>query len=117
MHKPNSRVGNSNSWSNSMGKRSMSNKRSISIGRDSIILNISNITIIAISSVAHSLETTIRKSNRVFTRYSTSTISSLSSIKARSRIVIIDGICVGVREGFIRIGNSSMSNSNWSMCN
>jgi hypothetical protein len=102
----------SNSMDNRAGKKrsSMSNKWSISISSDSIINNISNISIISIGMVSNMLCTTIRKSNRVRSRDTTGTISSFSSIKTRARIVIIDSISIGVRIGLISIDRSSMGN-------
>merc|ERR1712123_83490 len=116
MKKTHSRVSNSDRASNSMDNRtsnegsSMSNNWSISISCNSIIGDISNISIISIGIVAHMLSTTIRKSNRVRSSYTASTISRLSSIKTRTRIVIIDSIGVGVGVRLISIDRGSMGN-------
>merc|ERR1712106_603592 len=88
---------------------SMGNNWSSSISSNSFIGDISNISIISISIVSHMLDATIRKSNRVRSSYTTSSISTLSSIKTRTGVVIIDSIGVGVWAGLIRI-DSSMSN-------
>merc|ERR1712106_3788 len=57
------------------------NQRSIWVDSSSFISNISNISIISIGMVVHMLGTTIRKSNRVRSRDSSSTIRSFGSIK------------------------------------
>merc|ERR1719312_207434 len=86
------------------------NHRSISISSNPIIGNISNITIISIGIVSHMLGATIRKSNRVRSSYTTSSISRFRGIKARTRIVIVDsvGVCVWIR--LIRVHSNSMNN-------
>ena len=113
--------------SNSYRANSMCNNWSISISSNTIIGNISNISIIPISSVGNMLCATIRKSNRVRSRGVTSTISSFSSIKTRTRVVIIDSVGVGIGVWLIRINSSSMANHrmckdrgmsyHWSMSN
>ena len=94
-----------NSWMSNSKRAS-----NISIGCNSIIGDISNISIISIGIVAHMLSTTIRKSNRVRSSYTASTISRLSSVKTRTRIVIIDSIGVGVGVRLISIDRGSMGN-------
>ena len=82
----------------------------------SIISDISNITIIVISVIVDMLDSAIRKSNRVGSLISTSTIRRLSSLEVRLGVVISNSIGVSVRGNNIwgSIGWSSMSN-NWSM--
>merc|ERR1719206_664330 len=112
MDKANSRM--SNSYRTSKKRCSMGNYWSISISSNPIIGNISNISIITISIVSHMLGTTIRKSNRVRSNDTASSISRFSSIKARTRIVIIDSVGVGVWVRLIRVDGGSMSN--YGMC-
>merc|ERR1719414_2231263 len=82
----------------------------------SIISDISNITIIVIGVIVDMLDSAIRKSNRVGSLISTSTIRRLSSLEVRLRVVISNSIGVSVRGNNIwgSIGWSSVSN-NWSM--
>merc|ERR1719402_1787170 len=82
----------------------------------SIISDISNITIIVIGVIVDMLDSAIRKSNRVGSLISTSTIRRLSSLEVRLGVVISNSIGVSVRGNNIwgSIGWSSMSN-NWSM--
>ena len=123
MKKANSRVSNSNCrMSNSMDSRvgnsmnnrmgSMSNKWSSSILRDTIISDISNISFITTCMIVHILGTSIRESNRVGSSDSSCTISRLSSIESRARVVISNCIGVSVGVWLIRVdwGMDSMSN-------
>merc|ERR1712168_446316 len=109
----------------SIGRSSLNNW-SIRIDSGSFISNISNISIISISMVVHMLGTAIRKSNRVRSRDSSCTISSLFSIESSVGVVISNSISIGVRGRLIRvswlssmISWGSMDNrgsmNNWSM--
>ena len=106
MNESNSRM------SNSMYSRSnsMCNKWSSSILRNTIISNISNISIITIGMIVHILSTSIRKSNRVRSSDSSCTISRFTSSEPRARVVIINCIVIGVGTRYIRIDRSSMGN-------
>merc|ERR1719431_1361796 len=86
----------------SIGRSSLNNW-SIRIDSGSFISNISNISIISISMVVHMLGTAIRKSNRVRSRDSSSTISSLFSIESSVGVVIGNSISIGVRGRLIRV--------------
>merc|ERR550519_2344348 len=112
-------MSNSNRVSNSMNDRT-GNKR-CSMGNNWSISNISNISIISISIVSHMLGTAIRKSNRVRAGDTASSVSRFSGIKARTRVVIIDSVGVGVWVRLIRVDGGSMSNyrmcKNRGMCN
>merc|ERR1712128_378796 len=90
--------------------KSVGNNWSSSISSNSFI---GHISIISIGIVSHMLDATIRKSNRVRSNNTPSSISTLSSIKTRTGVVIIDSIGVGVWAGLIRI-DSSMRN--YRMC-
>merc|ERR1719320_737769 len=83
--------------------RSGLNNWSIRVQSSSFIGNISNISIITISMVVHMLGTTIRKSNRVRSRDSSCTISSLFSIESRIGVVISNSISIGVWGRLIRV--------------
>merc|ERR1719427_94430 len=112
----NSRMSNSMSnWvsnisrvSNSMGNR-MSN--SVGICCNTIIRDISNITIIIIGMIVDMLGTAIRKVDRVGTFYNTSTIIGLSLVEGSTRVVISNSIGVRVGRGLskVRLGISSNS--------
>merc|ERR1719347_2255758 len=82
----------------------------------SIISDISNITIITIDMIVYMLDSAIRKSNRVGSFSSTSTIRRLRSLEVRLGVVISNSIGVSVRGNNIwgSIGWSSMGN-HWSM--
>merc|ERR1711887_508549 len=86
----------------SIGRGSLNNW-SIRIDSGSFIGNISNISIISISMVVHMLGTAIRKSNRVRSRDSSCTISSLFSIESSIGVVISNSVSVGVRGRLIRV--------------
>merc|ERR1712106_258234 len=101
---------------NSMGNWVSSN--SVSISSNSIISNISNITIIIISMIGNMLSTAIRKVDRVGTFYNTGTIIGLSLVEGSTRVVISNSIGVSVGRGFskVRLGISTNSMmDNWSM--
>merc|ERR1719481_24531 len=116
-------VSNNSRVSNSMGNW-VSN--SVGIRSNTIISDISNITIIIIGMIVDMLDTAIRKVDRVGTFYNTSTIIGLSLVEGSTRVVISNSIGVRVGRGLskVRLGIStnSMSN-NWgivnnrSMCN
>merc|ERR1711970_1456386 len=86
----------------SIGRSSLNNW-SIRIDSGSFISNISNISIISISMVVHMLGTAIRKSNRVRSRDSSCTISSLFSIESSIGVVVSNSISIGVRRRLIRV--------------
>merc|ERR1719477_425759 len=92
--------------------RSGLNNWSIRVHSSSFIGNISNISIISISMVVYMLGTTIRKGNRVRSRDSSCTISSLFSIESRIGVVISNSISIGVWGRLIRV--SWLSMDNWS---
>jgi len=99
--------GSMNNWGSmdnrgSIGRSGLNNW-SIRVYSSSFIGNISNISIISISVVVHMLGTTIRKSNRVRSRDSSCTISSLFSIESSVGVVISNSISIGVRGRLIRV--------------
>merc|ERR1711887_416586 len=111
----NSRMSNSmsNRVSNSMGNwvsNSMGNWMSNSVGicSNTIISDISNITIIIIGMIVDMLGTAIRKVDRVGTFYNTSTIIGLSLVEGSTRVVISNSIGVRVGRGLskVRLGIS-----------
>ena len=65
---------------------------------DTLIGNISNISVVVISGILDMLGSAIRKSNRVFSNNSTISISSLSSIEGSLRVII--SYSIGIRVGF-----------------
>ena len=65
---------------------------------DTLIGNISNISVVMISGILDMLGSAIRKSNRVFSNNSAISISSLSSIKGSLRVII--SYSIGIRVGF-----------------
>merc|ERR1719477_134235 len=79
------------------------NDWTIRVHSSSFIGNISNISIISISMVVHMLGTTIRKSNRVRSRDSSCSISSLLSIESSVGVVISYSVSIGVRGRLIRV--------------
>merc|ERR1719250_463095 len=83
--------------------RSGLNNWSIRVHSSSFIGNISNISIISISMVVHMLGTTIRKSNRVRSRDSSCTISSLLSIESSVGVVISNSVSIGIGGRLIRV--------------
>merc|ERR1739845_75784 len=113
-------MSNNSRVSNSMGNR-MSN--SVGICSNTIIRDISNITIIIIGMIVDMLGTAIRKVDRVGTFYNTSTIIGLNLVEGSTRVVISNSIGVGVgrRLSKVRLGifsnsmvdNRSMCNRNW----
>merc|ERR1712055_812047 len=107
-------VSNNSGMSNSMGNR-MSN--SISICSNTIISDISNITIIIIGMIVDMLGTAIRKVDRVGTFYNTSTIIGLSLVEGSTGVVISNSIGVRVGRGLskvrLSISSNSMMSNNW----
>merc|ERR1719477_229035 len=83
--------------------RSGLNNWSIRVHSSSFIGNISNISIISISMVVHMLGTPIRKGNRVRSRDSSCTISSLLSIESSVGVVISNSVSIGIGGRLIRV--------------
>ena len=100
-------VSNNSRVSNSMGNR-MSN--SVGICSNTIIRDISNITIIIIGMIVDMLGTAIRKVDRVGTFYNTSTIIGLSLVEGSTRVVISNSISISVDSWAII---SRLRVSNW----
>merc|ERR1712124_134500 len=106
---------------NSRVSNSMSNwvSNSVGIRSNTIISDISNITIIIIGMIVDMLDTAIRKVDRVGTFYNTSTIIGLSLVEGSTRVVISNSIGVRVGRGLskVRLGIStnSMVSNNWGM--
>merc|ERR1740128_645970 len=99
-----------------VGNRMSSN--SVSISGNSVISDISNITIIIISMIGNMLSTAIRKVDRIRSFYNTGTIIGLSLVKGSTGVVISNSIGVSVGRGFskVRLGISTNSMmDNWSM--
>ena len=96
--------------SRGIGKLGRSIGLDLRVGRSSLVLNISNISIISSSSVGHSLDPAIRKVDGVGSLHIAIGILVLSSIEGSASVVISNSIlvCEGLR-GLI-IG-SSRSNS------
>merc|ERR1719483_1601962 len=63
---------------------------------DSFVGNISNISVVVVSSVLDMLSTAIGKSNIVRSRDNTGSICSLSSVKVSFGVVVSNSVCVGV---------------------
>merc|ERR1712128_275016 len=108
----NNRASNKSRMGNSMSNW-MSN--SVTIGRDTVISHISNISIVVIGMVVDSLDAAIRKVDRVRALDNTCTIIGLSLVEGSTRVVISNSI--GVRVGRdlsqVRLSispNSTMSN-------
>merc|ERR1712106_1220388 len=108
----NNRTSNKSRMGNSMSNW-MSN--SVTIGRDTIISHISNISIVVIGMVVDSLDAAIRKVDRVRALDNTGTIIGLSLVEGSTRVVISNSISVRVGRNLskVRLGisaNSTMSN-------
>merc|ERR1740131_689385 len=103
----NNRVSNNRAGYSRVGN----NSRSCSIGRNSIIGDISNISIIVIGVVVDCLGTSIRESHRVGARIGTSTIRALSSLEVRSRVVISYSVVVVVGGDLSKSITSSVTHS------
>merc|ERR1740137_127807 len=112
----------SNSYSMSKSNTMPNNSRmsnSVCICSNTIIGNISNISIIIIGMVVDMLDTSIGKVDRVGALNNTSTIIGLSLVEGSTRVVVSNSIGVGVGRGLskVRLGIStnSMVSNNWSM--
>merc|ERR1719438_676454 len=75
---------------------------SIRVSSNSIISDISNISVVVVGGVLDMLGTAIRKSNIIRSRNNTGSISSLSSVEVSLGVVISNSVLVGV--GLISIG-------------
>merc|ERR1712128_223123 len=108
--------GNTMSKNSRMGN-SMSNwmRNSVTIGRDTVISHISNISIVVIGMVVDSLDAAIRKVDGVRALDNTGTIIGLSLVEGSTRVVTSNsiGVRVGRNLSKVRLGisaNSTMSN-------
>merc|ERR1739846_181804 len=75
---------------------------SIRVSSDSIISDISDISVVVVGGVLDMLGTAIRKSNIIRSRDNTSSITRLSSVEVSLGVVISNSVLVGI--GFISIG-------------
>merc|ERR1739846_208104 len=75
---------------------------SIRVSSDSIISDISDISVVVVGGVLDMLGTTIGKSNIIRSRDNTVSISSLSSVEVSIGVVISNSVLVGI--GLISIG-------------
>ena len=75
---------------------------SIRVSSDSIISDISDISVVVVGGVLDMLGTAIRKSNIIRSRNNTSSITRLSSVEVSLGVVISNSVLVGI--GFISIG-------------
>jgi hypothetical protein len=73
---------------------------------DTLVGNISNIAVVVVSSVLHSLDPAIGKGNGVGSKNIAVSISRLSSIEGSLGVVILDSILVGVGLRDLSIGRS-----------
>merc|ERR1739845_98195 len=90
---------------------------SLRVDRDSLIADISNISVVVVRGVLDSLGTTIRESNRVLTRDNTVSVSSLSSIEPGIRVVVSNTILVSVGLLNLGVGRGRVGNDRGSMGN
>merc|ERR1739845_86232 len=90
---------------------------SLRVDRDSLVADISNISVVVVRGVLDSLGTAIRESNRVLTRDNTVSVSSLSSIEPGVGVVISNAILVSVGLLNLRVGRGRVGNDRGSMSN
>jgi hypothetical protein len=76
------------------------------VGSNTLIGDISNISVVVVSGVLHMLDPAIGKSNRVGSENIAGSITRLSSIEGSLGVVILDSILVGVGLRDISIGRS-----------
>ena len=87
--------------------------RSIRVSSNSVISDISDISVVVVGGVLDMLGTTIGKSNIIRSRNNTSSITSLSSVEVSLGVVISNSVLVSV--GLISIGGLSSMVSRGSM--
>merc|ERR1712168_1502856 len=113
--------GMSNNWGmgNNWGSISWPGN-SFWVGGSSLIGDLRDKTVIVISTVLHSLDTTIRKVDRVGTLNNTISIIGLSLVEGSTRVVISNSIVVAVGRNLSKItsgiGRSRLA-IDWSMSN
>merc|ERR1739845_75577 len=90
---------------------------SLRVDRDSLVADISNISVVVVRGVLDSLGTAIRESNRVLTRDNTVSVSSLSSIEPGVGVVVGNTILVSVGLLNLRVGRGRVGNDRGSMSN
>merc|ERR1739845_105635 len=90
---------------------------SLRVDRDSLVADISNISVVVVRSVLDSLGTAIRESNRVLTRDNTVSVSSLSSIEPGVGVVVSNTILVSVGLLNLGVGRGRVGNDWGSMSN
>merc|ERR1719483_1148951 len=105
---------------NTMSKNRMGNSmsnwmsNSVTIGRDTVISHIGNISIVVIGMVVDSLDAAIRKVDRVRALDNTCTIIGLSLVEGSTRVVISNSIGVRVGRDLSQVRLSISSNSTMS---
>jgi hypothetical protein len=78
---------------------------------DSLVGDVSDISVVVVRGVLNMLGTTIGKSNIVRSRNNTGSISSLSSVEVSLGVVISNSVLVGV--GFINMSWLNISSMSW----
>merc|ERR1719297_554866 len=113
-----------NNWSSISWSSLVSWSWSLWVGSGSLIGDISNISIISVGGVGHSLDSAIRKSNSVGSLDIAGSIRCLLSIEVGLGVVISNSIGVGVGGNLISIslslvswgwGMIGRSSNNWGM--
>ena len=78
---------------------------------DSLVGDVSDISVVVVRGVLNMLGTTIGKSNIVRSRNNTGSISSLSSVEVSLGVVISNSVLVGV--GFVNVSWLNISSVSW----
>ena len=78
---------------------------------DSLIGDVSDISVVVVGGVLNMLGAAIRKSNIVRSRNNTGSISSLSSVEVSLGVVISNSVLVGV--GFVNVSWLNISSVSW----
>merc|ERR1739845_78136 len=86
---------------------------SLRVDRDSLVADISNISVVVVRGVLDSLGTAIGESNRVLTSDNTVSVSSLRNIESGVGVVVSNTVLVSVGLLNLGVGRGRVGN-NWS---
>ena len=94
-------------------------RSSLRVDSDTVIGNLSNISVVVVGGVLDMLGTAVGKSNIVRSRHNTGSISSLSSVEVSLGIVISNSVGVSVRlinMGRLNISGCGVISRGWGVC-
>merc|ERR1712088_511856 len=102
----NSMVGNSVDKRSGVGNSVVGNRDSLRVGSSARVGDLSDVTIDVVGMVGHSLDTAVRKIDRVGSLNNTGAIVALGLAEGSARVLVSHSIVVGVGGDLSKVGGS-----------